>query len=50
VTKSKKGESLVTIYSNFENVEEVKNKLYQNIKISATKVDAPILVHGEITE
>jgi pyrimidine-nucleoside phosphorylase len=46
----KKGESLVTIYSNFENVEEVKNKLYQNIKISAAKVDAPILVHGEITE
>jgi pyrimidine-nucleoside phosphorylase len=46
----KKGESLVTIYSNFENVEEVKNKLYQNIKISTTKVDAPILVHEEITE
>jgi pyrimidine-nucleoside phosphorylase len=46
----KKGESLVTIYSNFENVEEVKNKLYQNIKISTTKVDAPILIHEEITE
>jgi pyrimidine-nucleoside phosphorylase len=46
----KKGESLVTIYSNFENVEEVKTKLYQNIKISTTKVDAPILVHEEITE
>ncbi|WP_026563992.1 pyrimidine-nucleoside phosphorylase [Bacillus sp. UNC41MFS5] len=46
----KKGESLVTIYSNFENVEEVKTKLYNNIKISATKIDAPILIHGEITE
>jgi pyrimidine-nucleoside phosphorylase len=46
----KKGESLVTIYSNFENVEEVKTKLYQNIKISATIVDAPILIHEEITE
>ncbi|MCM3114699.1 pyrimidine-nucleoside phosphorylase [Neobacillus sp. MER 74] len=46
----KKGESLVTIYSNFENVEEVKNKLYNNIKISATKIDSPILIHGEITE
>ncbi|WP_040208256.1 pyrimidine-nucleoside phosphorylase [Neobacillus jeddahensis] len=46
----KKGDSLVTIYSNFENVEEVKAKLYESIKISATKVEAPILVHGEITE
>ncbi|MFB5195597.1 pyrimidine-nucleoside phosphorylase [Neobacillus sp. KR4-4] len=46
----KKGESLVTIYSNFENVEEVKTKLYNNIKISATKIDSPILIHGEITE
>ena len=35
----KKGESLVTIYSNFENVEEVKTKLYNNIKISPTKID-----------
>ncbi|MEH7073914.1 pyrimidine-nucleoside phosphorylase [Neobacillus drentensis] len=46
----KKGESLVTIYSNFENVEEVKTKLYKNIKVSATKINAPILIHGEITE
>jgi pyrimidine-nucleoside phosphorylase len=46
----KKGESLVTIYSNFENVNEVKEKLYENIKISSSKVDAPILVHEEITE
>jgi pyrimidine-nucleoside phosphorylase len=46
----KKGESLVTIYSNFENVDEVKQKLYDNIKISTAKIEAPILVHEEITE
>lgn len=46
----KKGESIVTIYSNFEDVSEVKEKLYQNIKISSTKVAAPILIHEEITE
>jgi pyrimidine-nucleoside phosphorylase len=46
----KKGESIVTIYSNFEDVSEVKEKLYQNIKISSTKVEAPILIHEEITE
>jgi pyrimidine-nucleoside phosphorylase len=46
----KKGDSLVTIYSNFEEVSEIKDMLYENIKISATKVDAPILIHEEITE
>ncbi|MEH7120079.1 pyrimidine-nucleoside phosphorylase [Neobacillus vireti] len=46
----KKGESLVTIFSNFENVDEVKAKLYENIKISSAKIEAPILIHGEITE
>jgi pyrimidine-nucleoside phosphorylase len=46
----KKGESLVTIYSNFENVNDVKEKLYENIKVSSSKVEAPILIHGEITE
>ena len=46
----KKGESLVTIFSNFENVDEVKTKLYENIKISSAKIEAPILIHGEITE
>jgi pyrimidine-nucleoside phosphorylase len=45
-----KGESLATIYSNFEDVEEVKERLYSNIKIKAAKVDAPVLVHEEITE
>jgi pyrimidine-nucleoside phosphorylase len=46
----KKGDSLVTIYSNFEDVTEVKAKLYENIRISTSKVDAPILIHEEITE
>jgi pyrimidine-nucleoside phosphorylase len=48
--KVNKGETLVTIYSNFEDVSAVKEKLYQNIKISSSRVEAPILVHEEITE
>lgn len=46
----KKGESLVTIYSNFEDVNEVKEKLYENIIVSPEKVEAPTLIHEEITE
>lgn len=46
----KKGESLVTIYSNFEDVEAVKAKLYENIKVTSARVEPPILIHGEITE
>ncbi|PLR99812.1 pyrimidine-nucleoside phosphorylase [Bacillus sp. T33-2] len=45
-----KGESLLTIYSNFEDVGEVKEKLYQSIKLSSSHVDPPILIHEEITE
>ncbi|MDF2037260.1 pyrimidine-nucleoside phosphorylase [Cytobacillus oceanisediminis] len=45
-----KGESLVTIFSNFENVEEVRNMLYENITMSTDKVPAPVLIHEEITE
>ncbi|PWW30430.1 pyrimidine-nucleoside phosphorylase [Cytobacillus oceanisediminis] len=48
--KVNKGESLVTIYSNFENVEEVRNMLYENIAISSEKVPVPVLIHEEITE
>ncbi|XJZ26107.1 pyrimidine-nucleoside phosphorylase [Bacillota bacterium Lsc_1132] len=47
--KVSKGESLVTLYSNFQNVNEIKDKLYENIKISASKVEAPILIYEEIT-
>lgn len=45
----KKGESLVTIHSNFENIDEVKEKLYENIKISQEKAEKPTLIYKEIT-
>lgn len=43
------GESLVTIYSNTENVEKVKERLYDHIVISKTPVKAPVLIHEVIT-
>ncbi|WP_174734075.1 pyrimidine-nucleoside phosphorylase [Mesobacillus harenae] len=46
----KTGDSLLTIYSNFSDVTEVRNKLYNSITISEQKVDAPVLIHEEITE
>lgn len=46
----KQGESLVTIYTNRENVEDVKAKIYENMKISKEHVDAPTLVHGIVTK
>ncbi|MBA9027268.1 MULTISPECIES: pyrimidine-nucleoside phosphorylase [Bacillaceae] len=45
-----KGESLVTIYSNFEDVSAVKEKLYANITISSEKVEKPTLIYKQITE
>ena len=47
--KVEKGETLVTIYANRENVEDVKAKIYENISISdhATK---PTLIHEVITK
>lgn len=48
--KVNKGESLVTIYSNFEDVNDVKEKLYQNIRVTAQEVKAPQLVYEQITE
>lgn len=48
--KVEQGESLVTIYSNFEDVEAVKEKLYQSIKLSANVVNAPELIYEQITE
>jgi pyrimidine-nucleoside phosphorylase len=44
----KKGESLVTIYSNSENVEDVKEKIRNAYSISSTSVDAPPLVYKKI--
>ncbi|PED79718.1 pyrimidine-nucleoside phosphorylase [Bacillus toyonensis] len=46
----RKGDSLVTIYANRENVEDVKAKIYENMKISKEHVDAPTLVHGIVTK
>lgn len=46
----KLGESLLTIYSNFENVDAIKQKLYENITISKDKVEKPTLIYKEITE
>ncbi|MCD7033288.1 pyrimidine-nucleoside phosphorylase [Metabacillus sp. GX 13764] len=48
--KVAKGDSLVTIYSNQENVDSVKEKLYESIKLSQEKVEAPKLVHAAIKE
>ncbi|MBU3157130.1 pyrimidine-nucleoside phosphorylase [Clostridium estertheticum] len=47
--KVEKGETLITIYANRENVEDVKAKIYENISISdhATK---PTLIHEVITK
>jgi pyrimidine-nucleoside phosphorylase len=45
-----KDESLVTIHSNSENIEQVKEKLYESMKLSTEKVEVPTLIHGEITE
>lgn len=44
----KKGESLVTIHSNFENVDEVKQKLYKSISISGSEVKAPELIYATV--
>ncbi|AAK79513.1 pyrimidine-nucleoside phosphorylase [Clostridium acetobutylicum] len=47
--KVQKDEPIVTIYSNREDVEEVKNKIYKSIAISKKAV-RPVLIHKIITE
>jgi pyrimidine-nucleoside phosphorylase len=47
--KVAKGEALVTIYSNREDVEDVKAKIYENISIS-DDAKKTILIHKVITE
>lgn len=47
--KVEEGESILTIYSNRENVKDVKQKLYDNIFIADTAT-APTLIHTVITE
>ncbi|GEP84842.1 putative pyrimidine nucleoside phosphorylase [Staphylococcus piscifermentans] len=43
------GESLMTIYSNTEDIDDVKAKIYDNITISKSGT-APTLIHTVITE
>lgn len=45
----KEGESLVTIYANREDVEDVKKVLYENIEIGGSGKE-PTLIHKVITE
>lgn len=45
----KEGESLVTIHSNRENVDEVLQMIYQNIRI-AEHAEPPVLVYQTVTE
>ncbi|MGN7288672.1 pyrimidine-nucleoside phosphorylase [Bacillus velezensis] len=44
-----KGEPLVTLYANRDNVDDVTAKVYDNIRISE-KAEAPKLIHTLITE
>ncbi|WP_042351426.1 pyrimidine-nucleoside phosphorylase [Bacillus massiliigorillae] len=44
----KKGDTIVTIHSNRENVEDVMERIYDSYRISSTKVENPVLVHAEI--
>ncbi|WP_088548595.1 pyrimidine-nucleoside phosphorylase [Paenibacillus aquistagni] len=45
----KAGESLVTIHANRENVEQVIEMIYANIRIG-DRAEAPVLVHDLVTE
>ncbi|MDQ0929857.1 pyrimidine-nucleoside phosphorylase [Bacillus atrophaeus] len=47
--KVEKGEALVTLYANRENVDQVTEKIYENIRISE-KGEAPKLIHTLITK
>ncbi|WP_010650767.1 pyrimidine-nucleoside phosphorylase [Oceanobacillus massiliensis] len=44
------GESILTIHSNQENVDEVIDKLYQSISITQGKAEAPSLIYTTINE
>ncbi|WP_226666956.1 pyrimidine-nucleoside phosphorylase [Metabacillus litoralis] len=46
--KVKKGESLVTIHSNQEDVQNVRNKLYNSISISTNEVEEPKLIYATV--
>lgn len=44
-----KGESLATLHSNFENVDEIKKLLYQSFTISPTETKTPPLIYDKIS-
>ncbi|MGE8079916.1 pyrimidine-nucleoside phosphorylase [Peribacillus loiseleuriae] len=44
----KKGDTIVTIYSNRENVDDVIDRIYESYRFSLTKVADPVLVYAEI--
>ncbi|KAF6583873.1 pyrimidine-nucleoside phosphorylase [Paenibacillus sp. EKM211P] len=44
-----KGDSLVTIHANREDVDQVLEKIYANIRI-ADHAEAPVLIYGTVTE
>lgn len=44
------GESLLTIHSNKENVEQIKEKLYSSISISNSRVEQPLLIYETVTK
>jgi len=46
----KVGESLLTIHSNSEDIENVKELLYRSIRISSEKMEAPTLIYKHITK
>jgi len=45
-----KGESLATIHSNREDIEDIKKKIYSNINITNEIIETPPLIKGIITE
>lgn len=47
--KVEAGESLLTIYANTEDIQEVEKLLYENIEIGDQAVE-PTLIHGIVTE
>lgn len=44
----KKGDTIVTIHSNREDVADVMERIYASYRISPVKVEEPVLVHAEI--
>lgn len=46
--KVEKGESLLTIHTNTEDIAHVKEMLYKNIQISEEQPERPVLIHGTV--